>query len=235
MPKLSLRSRRKPEVAALLLLVLLACSPTFARPPQHGCPKGGTHGGIYSKLGVALCFQNVERDQRHLEILSPNASVSLIIDGYQGKFVQNGGQIGNTFEVASDSQVIWSPDSRAVLLTFSLGGLGPVKTGILYVHPDAVAGTPDLTSLVQKNFAAHHSSEPCAKDVNVGALSWSADSQHVILIAAVPSSSSCGASMGNFEAYDVSPQNGQVLAWYSEKDAIRKWRKILAQDMLGGN
>jgi hypothetical protein len=225
-------TKTKLSHAAVWLLQLSSAFPVVARSQQQGCPKVGQRHGAYSNLSVTLCFQDADKGARHLEIASPNGAIQLVVDGNEGKFTQNGESIGGPFLIANDSEIIWSPDSRAILLTFRLGGLGPVKTGVLYVHPEASPNASDITKLIQKEFFSRHPDGFCSKDVNVGALSWDNSSQKAVLIAEVPSSSSCGDMLGYFEAYEVAIPEGRVLARYSQKDTVKRWRKILAPDIL---
>jgi hypothetical protein len=215
----------------LLSFYLLLTGFLGDRVREPNCPKTGERPGFYSKLGIILCFQDVDNEIRHLEIPSPDGSDLLVVDGYDGKFTKNGKQVGHSFKVARDEEVIWSPDSTALIFTTSYGGLGPVVAGVGYVHKHGPE-VPDVTKPIQKDFAARHRCGPCCDDVNVGGLAWEEGSKRAIFIAEVPSSSSCGDMLGYFEAYVVSIPQGQILARYPKKDAVKRWRKVLARGML---
>lgn len=202
---------------------------------KMACPNSGEKSGFYSQLAINLCFQDDESERRHLEIPSPDGSVVLVVDGYRGKFVEKGHQIGEQLLIMRNSDVIWSPDSRAVVLTSSLGAIGPVTAAVIYVHTELFQEEPDITNLVQQEFASHHPHGPCSKEVNVGGLSWEPGSKSAVFLAQVPPSSSCGGMLGYFEAYVVTLPKARIVARYPQKDAIQHWRKILRPEMLEGN
>jgi hypothetical protein len=213
------------RILALLFAGMLTTQ-GVAHAKEQDCTLAGQKPGYYSRLGVVLCFQDSERGMRHLEVPSPDGTVTLRVDGSQGSFFEKGRQTGPAFTVAADEEVVWSSDSKALLTTVSLGGLGPAKTGVLYVHADS-ASLPDLTKLVQDDFAARHKGKPCNQNVNVGALTWEEKTTRAVLVAEVPSSSACGAMMGHFEAYELSLPDGKILARYTMEKTIQKWRTLL--------
>jgi hypothetical protein len=202
--------------------------------PTRGdvCPAGGRKGGYFSKKAVSLCFQDVDKGIRHLEIPSPNQSVVLAVDGNQGRFLVNGRTVAGPIAVAPDEEVIWSPDSKAVIFTIILGGLGPVSAGISFVNPTAPS-VPAITEALQEDYSARHPGQPCSHDVNVAGLAWMNDSSQAVFITEIPSSSSCGQGMGNFESYVVSIPAGKIQERLDEQDTIKRWRNILSPDLLG--
>jgi hypothetical protein len=199
---------------------------------EHPCPLAGEKPGMYSRLGTILCFQDVDAERRHLEIPSPDGSILLLVDGTTGKIIKDGRQLGPSFDIGiEETDVIWSPDSRALITTLSLGGLGPVSAGVSYIDDDLRPEVPSITKLIQKDFVLRHPDEPCNKSVNVGGLTWEG-SDKVVFIAEIPSSSSCGKMLGYFETYVVSIPGGKILARYSHKQTVKRWRSILAPRML---
>jgi len=210
-------------------LLLIGAASTIGRPST--CRKDGQRPGYYSRRGIILCFQDIDSQKRHLEIPSPDGSIILTVDGNEGTFKLNGKQIGQSFSVPVDAEIIWSPDSQFIINTMSLGGLGPVTAGISYVVPGRPE-IPDVTIPIQKDFAAHHSGSPCTKKVNVGGLTWEKDSRTAVLLAEVPASSACGSLMGYFEAYEVSVPEGKILARHDNRETIKRWRKVLTPQML---
>jgi hypothetical protein len=214
----------------ILILVSAASNSSTA---QHGCTKAGERPGFYSKLGIILCSQDADTKQRHLEIPSPDGSVILLVDGNDARFIERGAQVGPSWTVGpNEEEIIWSPDSRAVITTLSLGGLGPVTAGIGYVHQETSPSAPDITRAIQKDFASRHPNDPCTSNVNVGGLTWEEGSRKAVFLAEVPSSSSCGRMMGYFEAYVVSIPEGTIVAQYVQKETLKRWRKVLVPEML---
>jgi hypothetical protein len=216
-------------VCLVMGLVSLSATPSAQERP---CPITGEKPGMYSRLGTILCFQDVDAKRRHLEIPSPDGSILLLVDGTTEKVIKDGRQLGPSFDIGiEETDVIWSPNSRAMITTLSLGGLGPVSAGISYISDGLHPEVPSINKLIQKDFALRHSDGPCSKNVNVAGLSWE-DSDKVVFIVEVPSSSSCGKMMGYFEAYVVSIPGGKIVARYSHKQTVKRWRSILAPPML---
>jgi hypothetical protein len=118
-------------------------------------------------------------------------------------------------------------------LDSSLGGEGPGTAGVIYVRQEA-PGVPDITDLIIKDFASRHPDSICSDAANVGGLSWVDGSDRAVFIAQEPSSSSCGSLIGYWESYVVSIPQGKILARYSKKETVRRWRKILVPEMLEG-
>ena len=213
-----------------MLAILAALSPTAAAQ-QTSCPEIGNKPGLTSKLAVYLCFQDEDSKIRHLEIPSPDGSVLLVVDGNEAKFTENGRVISGPFLVVDDADIIWSPDSRAIILDFSLGGQGPGRAGVIYVRQE-VADVPDITELIVNDFVSRHPGNLCSDAANITGLSWVNGSNSAVFIAQEPSSSSCGSLIGYFEAYIVSIPEGNILARYSQRETVRRWRKTLISEML---
>ena len=178
-----------------------------------------------------MCFQDIDKEIRHLEVPSPDGSTMLVVDGYEGKFNKRGQSAGKSFTLGRDEEVIWSPDSQAIIVSLSLGGTGPVAAGVVYVSPRGFEA-PDVTKAIRKDFASRHPNVPCNESVNVAGLSWEGSSLRAVFLAEVPSSSACGDLMGRFEAYVVSLPDGKILTRYTQNDTVKRWRKVLSPQML---
>jgi hypothetical protein len=216
---------------ACLVMGLVSLS-AASSAKEHSCPTTGEKPGMYSRLGTILCFQDVDAERRHLEIPSPDGAVLLLVDGTTETVVKGGRQLGPSFDIGTEeTDVIWSPDSRAVITTLSLGGLGPVSAGVSYIPDGLRPEVPSITKLIQKDFALRHPDRPCNENVNVAGLTWEG-SHKAVFAAEVPSSSSCGKMIGYFEGYVVSIPEGKILARFSHKQTVKRWRSILAPQML---
>jgi hypothetical protein len=198
-----------------------------------GCPQSGQRLGEFSQDSVDLCFQDEDNERRNLEMSSPDHSVLLKIDGQEGRFYSGGHEIGPAFKVARDVEIIWSPDSRAVIFTLSLGAAGPVAADFGVVHGPSSAADIALTERIRRDFASHHLKDKCHEEVNVAGLTWLDGSARAVLIAEVPPSPQCTESGGYFEAYIVSFPNGQILERCSMKETIRRWRKVFGPRLKG--
>jgi len=144
-----------------LLWILLALTSSHNLPLPLGpadCPKNG-QAGQYSKYSIQLCFQNPDTGRRLLDILSPNRSVRFSVNGTEGQFYVRGQAVGGHFTVPVDEEIIWSPDSRAVITTISFGASGPTSAGVGYVDQKARPDIPAVTPMIQRSFAARHPKE----------------------------------------------------------------------------
>ncbi len=217
----------------LLWLFMALLSPSGGLGAQKdACPIIGQKPGIYSGLGTILCFQDVDSERRHLEIPSPDHAILLVVDGTTGKITENGQQVGSPFDIGiEETDIIWSPDSRAMITTMSLGGLGPVSADVSYFRNHLHSDAPSITHIIQKDFAMRHPDSPCTTNVNVGGLTWEGVDK-AVFVAEVPSSSSCGKMIGYFEAYVLSIPDGRILARYSHRQTIERWRSVLSPQML---
>ena len=179
----------------------------------------------YSNVAVDLCFQDGKTGERHLRIVSPGGAIVLVVDGDHGQLYAHGKSLGAKFTIMPDEQWIWSPDSRAVITTISLGAEGPVSSGISFVSD--TPKVPDIMDEIRKDFATRHPNDRCRNDINVGGLTWLEGSGRAVLVAEVPSSGLCMENGGYFDAYVVSVPEGRIVAWYPMKEVVKRWHSIL--------
>jgi hypothetical protein len=200
---------------------------------SHGwqvCPKDGTR-GQFSNAARDLCFQNIDQGKRHLEIPSPDHSLLLVVDGENAKVKANGRPI-RSFTVARDEEVIWSPDSKALIFTASLGAAGPVSADFDSIHQPRVSVGPNLAEEIRKDFSSRHLGDTCYTQANVAGLSWFHDSKAAVFVAEVPPSPQCEKSGGYFDAYVISFPYGRIVKRYSMKEAIAHWRKAFGKRLV---
>jgi hypothetical protein len=208
---------------------MLSCISPIAVAKHEKCPKSGTPGD-YSQQSVELCYQDWKTKQRHLAIPSPDGSVMLAVEGDTAQLQVKGVPVGEPFLVLADEEWIWSPDSRALVATSIFGSSGPSAAGVIIV-----AGNQphlDVAKDVERDFAARHSSLPCAEYPNTAGLTWVEDSRKLVLVAEVPVSPRCEKADGYFEAYVVSVPEGKILRRYSMKETITRFRKVLGPSLL---
>jgi len=123
-----------------------------------------------------------------------------------------------------NAEVLWAPDSKAFLVTYSDGGgIGTFHVKVFY---------PTATGL--------HISEPVPNGrrlfapwcfgteyPNVGGIRWMGkDSTRLLIAIEVPPHSSC-ASMGTFRAFEIRLPDGKVLNRFGQIEA----KKLFASDM----
>lgn len=196
------------------------------------CPQSGIRGadGSYSKLSVRLCWQDEAKNQRHLKLSSPNGSILLEVNTGQGQLYQNRSTDGKPFAIAPDVEWLWSPDSRAVIITTFVVNPTPVIAAVSFI--DQTPKIPDVMERIQKDFAARHPKLPCARDANVGGLTWLRDSTEAVLVAEVPASPRCEKADGYFEAYVISIPEGKIVKHYSMRETVARFRNALGPGLL---
>jgi len=212
---------------SILNLVLFALGYLVTSSDSRtGCPSQG-RAGEFSRLSVDLCFQNVETQQRQLEIPSPDHSLQFVVKGKDGQIYAQDQKVGPLFGVLRDEEIIWSADSRAILFTLSFGASGPVSADFAGVRDTSHDRESSVTETIRADFASHHARDRCHQEANVGGLTWLDGSEKAVLIAEVPPSPQCEKDGGYFESYVVSFPSGKVLARYSMKETVRRWHDIL--------
>ena len=190
-------------------------------PPE--CPTSGDPGFRISKVSTNLCFQNLNKKYRHLYVPSPDSSVVLIVDGYEGRFVKNGKTLGQPFKVAEDEDIIWSPDSTAIMVTVNLER-DLFSTTLAYTDPNRPQ-PPNITALVQKDSALRHPCVTASESVAVFGLSWQKGSRQAVLVAALPES--CSGDSDGFDAYIIAIPEGAILGRYPQSVAQKKFHKVM--------
>ena len=208
--------------------LLLALSGFQGSLPQGtaGCPKDGQP-GVYSRYSIYLCFQNFDTGQRHLDILSPNGIVRYVIDGHEGRFYVQTQAVGERFLVGNDEEFIWSPDSRAGIITMSFGASGPTKSEIDYVYQKPNVNAPAVTRIIQKSFAVRHPKLECSDSANVAGLGWTDDSKNALFVAEIPPTPDCGDAWGYFDVYVVSIPGRKIVHVYPMAEALTRFKRFL--------
>jgi hypothetical protein len=209
---------------------MLTCFSPIAAARQEKCPEFGGKPGEYSQLSVELCYEDWGTNQRHLEIASPDRSVMLVVKGESARLQVKGLPVGEPFEVTRDEEWIWSPDSRAVVVTYILGSSGPSGASVRFV--DSGQSVPEVAEDVGRDFSVRHADLPCAQKPNIAGLTWLDDSKKLVLVAEVPPSLRCEKADGYFEAYIVSIPEGKILRRYSMEETITRFRKVLGPWLL---
>lgn len=69
----------------------------------------------------------------------------------------------------SQEEIIWSPDSRALIVTMILGSAGPTSADVVYAGDDPFPGRPSITEVMRKDFASRHG-DRCWSSANVAGL-----------------------------------------------------------------
>lgn len=211
----------------LFALIVTCCLPLICAARQGNCPETGRKPGQFSQLSVEACF-HANTDRRHLQITSPGGSIILVVTNDTGQLYKDGQRLGAASPVG-DEELLWSPDSRAIISTLYLGNAGPIAAGVSFVggHP----AVPAITKIVQKEFANRHRDLQCSEAPNVAGLRWLRDSREAVFVAEIQPLH-CYPAGGYFEAYVVPIPEGKVLAIYPMGRAIKRFRNALGPRLL---
>ena len=126
-----------------------------------------------------------------------------------------------SFGVETLAELLWAPDSSALLLTQSEGGhVGNWQVVLLQLDEGAVTRF-DVAAAAVGAFKKHYS---CVgpEEPNVGAVAWVKGSEQVLLALEVPPHSSCP-QMGMLRGYLVQVPSGQIVEELAEPELRRRW------------
>ena len=82
------------QLLAVIGLVFMVNGLATAATNLPDCPTSGRPGFTISKVSTHLCFQDLDSKHRNLYVPSPDGSVVLTVDGYEGKKVQKWEDLG---------------------------------------------------------------------------------------------------------------------------------------------
>jgi hypothetical protein len=125
-----------------------------------------------------------------------------------------------------NAEAAWSPDSKALFVTYSDGGnVGTYHVKVVYVNQAGIRVIEPIANgrslLVPNCFELEYP--------NVGAIKWvGSDSSRLLIAVEVPPHSSC-ASMGTFGAFEISLPEGKVVSRYGQIVA----KKLFGSDIGG--
>jgi hypothetical protein len=126
-----------------------------------------------------------------------------------------------------NAEVIWSPNSAALLVTFSdAGAVGQYHALIYRIGKSGITVTepvPDGRRLLK--FHCLTSGAP-----NVGGIKWGDDSKSIWLAVEVPAVSDCEA-MGTFRAFELDVATGQVLKEISQFEGKRELADFIGYEL----
>lgn len=188
--------------------------------------------GMFSSAATSLSRAYVE----HLTIVLPSpdgrSRIVLHAEG-PGYALRVEGRIGSLkvpIAYGPNTEVLWSPDSMAFLVTENDGGLmgsylltvvGQVNSHLTVRH---------LSKVVAKKFGHPvRCFEP--ESPNVVGLTWLGSSREVVAVAEIVPHSNCD-SMGTFTAYSVDPWHSRVLETYTQAEAKERFGPLMGPRLL---
>jgi len=220
-------SSRFRMIVIVVGLLTTPCALTCQR-----CPDRGWTAGRWSKLAVMPCDIGTLSPTFALE--APNKRVALIIRQDKIFFRDDTGNISSREMLAyrPGDELLWAPDSKAVILSYCLGAAGPCKS---VVSSTGGRDEPSVTEIVQERFASGHRDDSCFAGANVGALKWAHDSTEAVFVAQVELSPECATHhQGYFETFTVSLGESRIVAQSGMRASINKWKSIMGSSLLDG-
>jgi hypothetical protein len=178
--------------------------------------------GVWSPLAM---FPYVSKSSSQ-QIPAPNglASIKVTDDGY---FLISKAGITFLDDIVSFpvlTEVLWSPDSRAFVITGSDGGLvGTWETHFYSIETNGRPFLRDIEALVRP---LTRTLPRCDEQVNIGASAWLNAGKELLVVVEVPPHSSCR-NMGAIAGFRVSVTSWRVLERISENRLRTKWGKYL--------
>jgi hypothetical protein len=116
-----------------------------------------------------------------------------------------------------NSEIIWSPDSKAFAVTGSEGGAnGQYQTAVFYASEAGIQKV-SLTLLIERAFG-HPVKCGWSESPNVAAIKWANGSSQLIVAAEIISHSNCD-SFGTFKAYQIDVPAMRVVRIYNQIQA----------------
>jgi hypothetical protein len=191
--------------------------------------------GIWSAAGQPSQFSPQTSSR---EIAAPDNARSVRITA-DGVFLASRHEVIALKEVVASPglvEVLWSPDSKAVAITASDGGLVGTWMPYIYVfdandHPRYQSAF-DLIAPLVGNFARCEQRET----PNSGAVKWLRGGEELLLVVEVPPHSSCR-NMGAIEGFRISIKDWRVVGRIGGAAVRRDWRDALGSRLReeGGN
>jgi hypothetical protein len=166
---------------------------------------------------------------KRLEIQSPDAKKTAIIDGIELRVISEGRDLpgANDQGISTLAELAWSPDSTAFFITESHGGeVGDWHVSVYVISRGTLRRTSPVGN-VMKEFKRHYGCEG-PEEPNVGAVKWLDGSKKLLVAAEVPPHSSCP-DMGKVGGYVLLVRTGQIVQEFSEKKLRAQWGRYLGR------
>ena len=222
--------RRSLFASGVFLASVISLSAAAFNKPGAG---QWSSGAAYLWPG-STAIADAPREGRSLRILSPDGSWVALVRDTDFELIRSINPQGPSVSsetVSSLAEVLWSPDSKALAVTQSDGGwvggwsvvVYQVEAGTLRKIEVSKQATAEFN---RRRVPRQRSCE--VEDGNFGAATWVRGSSRLLIIAEAPPHSSC-CDMGRLRGYLVSVPGGNVVARYTEKQLLARWRTALGE------
>jgi hypothetical protein len=213
------------SILAALLTVGVVIGPARGqdiRPPK----------GTFSS--IATSFSNAYVNHLTITVPSPDGRSRIVAYAEREAFILDvEGWIGSSkvrIPYGPNTEVLWSPDSNAFLVTENSGGLMGSYLLTVVGRMNGHLTIRHLTKLVARKFG--HSVRCFEPEVpNVAGLTWLGSSRELLAVAEILPHSNCD-SMATFIAYSVDPWRSRVLKTYTQLEAKERFGSLMGPRLL---
>ena len=130
-----------------------------------------------------------------------------------------------------NTEVLWSPDSKAFAVSGSSEGAnGLYWTDVFLIEGERLVTIP-LAPLIQRTFG-HPVKCGWPEDPNVAAVTWTEASTRILLAAEIIHHSNCD-SFGTFKAYEVHLPTKTVIKTYDQLETKKLFKPELGTELAG--
>jgi hypothetical protein len=195
--------------------------------------------GTYSSDAVEIWWGRVPRS-KPLEIKSPDGMNSFIAEYHRDTaeidvyLTIKGRRFKTDIGELVNCEVLWSPDSQALGVTYSDGGSVGTYHARIYRVEQGGFQVEDPSAEVDEVFLSQKLVCFRPEAPNVGVICWLGGSTRILLAAEIPPHSNCDNS-GTFKAYEVSLPSGEVVRTYGQIEAKRLFGRHLGTELRHAN
>jgi hypothetical protein len=225
---IKLSQRLVAAISSLFVLVSILLCQNPTQVPRYDVPSYSSNAiTVYhwdDKVKTAASPDGKKKVS--IEILDDNAEdfpAKVTVDTEQG-------QLSATIHFGLDTEVLWSPDSRAFALTGSCCGAGgQYETDVFYVYKKRLVRV-ELTTLMERAFG-HPVRCSWPESPNVAAVKWLIASKELLVAAEIMHHSNCD-SFGTFKAYVVDLAGHRVVKVLNQLETKRLYHDDLGEELL---
>lgn len=187
--------------------------------------KASAEGAEWSREAISL---QQDAENRRMEVISSDGRKKAVVDGVKFSVLMDGKYLPGIEDAGINTlaELQWSPDSTALFVTESYGGVVGDWHATVYLVEGSSIHRLNVTKEVVNSFKKHyHCKEP--EEPNVGAIKW-LNGAKLLLVAEVPPHSSCP-EMGEIRGYIVEIPTGEILQEFDEKRLRTGWGDYLGK------
>jgi hypothetical protein len=225
---LNIEGRLAEAISLLLILVPAVLCQTPEQPSRDNVPSFSAKAiTIYhwrDKIKTATSPDGKKKVA--IEILEQDADdfpARVLLETEQG-------ELSTTIRFGLDTEVLWSPDSKAFAITGSCcGANGAYETEVFHILKKRLVKL-ELTALVEKAFG-HPVRCDWDESPNVAAVKWLIPSKEVLIAAEIIHHSNCD-SFGTFKAYVVDLNEPRIVSVLNQLETKRRYHDDLGEELL---